>query len=186
VFALIAYPITAKRNATMNEETDDHGERAHDLGSLGSLAQSAQLRQLNIARGWMIFIGIVLVLWHGFELATARDQLTKELRKQGIQVFNQAEFEKVLVFVQLIVGAAIALGVVFIVLGLMVKSYPVPITILGLVLYIVYQVGLAVIDPANLPRGIIFKIIIVVALVKAIQAAFAYQREMAEPLYEPD
>ena len=88
--------------------------------------------------------------------------------------------------VRLILAIPLALGALFIVLGLMVKSYPVPITILSLVLYVAATLAFAALDPQTIVQGFIFKIIIVVALVKAIQAALAYQRDLSESAYQPE
>jgi hypothetical protein len=88
--------------------------------------------------------------------------------------------------VQLIQAVPVGLGVIFIILGVMVKSYPVPMTITGLVLYVLANAIFGLLDPAMLLQGVIIKIIVVVALIKAVQAALAYQREMSAPLYEPE
>jgi hypothetical protein len=156
------------------------------LGKLGSLAQSARLKHLNAARWTLIVIGVLTILVNGFLLFSAREELVGELRKQKIDManVNRNEFDNVLLLVRLIYIIGITLGAIFIVLGLLVKVYPVPITIIALVLYIVAAVGFGVLNPQSLRQGWIIKIIIVVALAKAIQAAFAYQRELAETAYE--
>ena len=75
------------------------------------------------------------------------------------------------------VGALIGLGVLYIVMGMFVKQYPVPLTIAALVLYIGSAAVFAILDPATLASGIIVKILIIVGLAKAVQAALAYERE---------
>lgn len=82
-------------------------------------------------------------------------------------------------------GLFIAVGALFVFLGLLVKKFPVPVTILGLVLYI----GSFVIDFAigytyvgeeafkSIGSGIWLKIVIIIGLVKSIQAAIAYEKE---------
>ena len=50
----------------------------------------------------------------------------------------------------LIHGAAIALGVVFVVLGIFVERAPVPITAIALVLFIGREIVFALFDPTNL------------------------------------
>ncbi len=79
--------------------------------------------------------------------------------------------------VRLVNGVAVALGVVFIILGVIVNRFPVPATIISLILYVGSALGFAALDPSTLARGAIIKIIIVVALIKAIQAALAYEKE---------
>jgi uncharacterized membrane protein (DUF485 family) len=83
------------------------------------------------------------------------------------------------------------LGAVFILFGVIIHKFPVPITITSLVLYIGAIAIFAYIQIANsgkgadqaaiiaaLSEGIIFKIIIIVSFIKAIQAAISYQREL--------
>ena len=77
------------------------------------------------------------------------------------------------------------LGGVFIVLGALVHSFPVPITIVAMVLVVAYVIGLIILDPANIGRGIVIKVIVIVALAKAIQAAFAYEREKRKEEWGP-
>jgi hypothetical protein len=50
-------------------------------------------------------------------------------------------------------------------------------SVTGLVLFIGFNVILAIMEPMNLLMGWIVKIIVLVGLVKAIQSAIAYQRE---------
>lgn len=154
-------------------------DREPEERKLGSLAQSARMTNLNAAMGILIFIGVLLIAFHTYELVTARDQLNAELRKQGLVVLDQQQFEQVLMIVRVIVGGAVALGVIFVILGLLVKKFPVPVTIAGLVLFLLYQLVIIVLDPANLARGIIIKIFIIAGLIKAIGAALAYQSETA-------
>ena len=110
-------------------------------------------------------------------------------RAKGLQ-FDPAslaqESAKILGVVRLIYGASIALGVVLIVLGLLVKQFPVPATVLGLILYIGANAGYAFLNPASLISGIIIKILIVVGLVRAVQAAIAYQKETNQIVGKPN
>jgi hypothetical protein len=76
-------------------------------------------------------------------------------------------------------GVSLALGVVFIVLGILVRKYPVPITITALVLYVGAGAIFGLIDPKSLAAGVVVKVIIILALVKSIQSALAYEREQA-------
>ncbi len=64
---------------------------------------------------------------------------------------------------------------------MLVKTYPVPATVLGLVLYVGCAAVFGYLDPTTLAMGWLVKIIIVVALAKAIQSAVAYQREATAP-----
>ena len=159
---------------------------ADDLPKLGSLAQSARVKELNTARNILIAIGILTIIVSGIQLATVRDQVHKavqaDLAKQGVVGFppQVQQFEENAVLISYaILGISVALGVLFFVFGLLVKTFPVPITIISLVLYVASALVSVVINPALLQFGvaILVRVIIVIALAKAIQSAFVYQKE---------
>jgi hypothetical protein len=77
----------------------------------------------------------------------------------------------------LLYGGPALLGMLFFIFGLFVQKYPIPITITSLVLYVLATLIFALINPLTITGGIIFKVIIVFALVRAIKAAFAYDSE---------
>ncbi len=147
-------------------------EPESESSRLGSLAQSARSKQLNTARGILLFIGIVIILFNGFQMAMVRNEVKKALdegiRKQmgpGAQVDareRQNIEDAAIVFGYLVCGAFIFLGV--------------PVTVASLVLYIGATVVTGLLNPASLGAGLIIKIFIIVALSKAIQSAIAYQR----------
>lgn len=164
-----------------------------DLPSLSSgsssLAQSARLKQLNRARGILIFVGLLTIAVNVFQYVTVErlvdDQFNKEmneLRRQGMQ-FDQVKVAELrssaISSVKLFAMGLIAVGAAFLVGAGLIKSYPVPVTIISLVLYVGCAAIFGVLDPESLMKGIIIKIIIVVALVKAVQAAMAYQKEVS-------
>ncbi len=74
-------------------------------------------------------------------------------------------------------GGAILVAVIFIALAFFVEQYPIPVTAVALTLFVVEQIVFAVIDPLNLARGWLIKIIVIAALVKALQAGIAAQKE---------
>ena len=115
-------------------------------------------------------IGILTLLANGFMFANSRNEVA------GVGV-GEADFDRVLTFVRMIYGAGLALGIYFVMAGFFVKKYPVPLTILSLVLYVGATAGFGMLDPTSIVRGLIIKIIIVVALGKSVQTAFAYQKE---------
>jgi hypothetical protein len=153
---------------------------------LGSLAQSARKKQLKTARWIMIGVGLLTVVVNGFQYSLINRQIEEEIQKQstalrarGMQPDQKSvdEFrQRVSLIARYIIGSAIVLGVVFVILGILVYTYPVPATVLGLVLYIGAAAVFGVLAPETLVQGLIIKIIIIVALAKSIQAAVAYQR----------
>jgi hypothetical protein len=111
-----------------------------------------------------------------------KDELNKEvvkLRQQGM-VADPVKLKEVednaVGFVYLVAGGTMLLGGVFIVLGLVIKRFPVPATVISLTLYITAAVVFAILNPMTMAGGLIIKVIVVIALVKAIMAAVAYER----------
>ena len=154
---------------------------------LGSLGQEARLKNLNTAKWIMIVVGILTIGVNVFQYVAVEKiidaQLEEELRKQGVArnqvdqaAYNQAR-DTAIRGVRVVCFVLIVLGVIFIVMGLLVKQYPVPLTIAGLALYVGSALVFAALDPMTLLQGIIIKIFIVIGLVKAVQAALAYERE---------
>ena len=159
--------------------------------NLGSLAQTARRKHLRQARVALIAVGILTILVNAVMFLMAERmvdaEIQKELRNAGPgAAVDQAEVNNIrTTYVraqQLVAGGTVLLGVVFIVLGVVVDRYPVGATATGLALYIGAVVIFAVLegDPAAIGRGIIIKVIIIVALVKALQAGIAYQKEQQQ------
>ncbi len=167
--------------------SDDPWNKKPESEELGSLAQSARQTSLKQARTILIVIGVLQLLGALFLYVNAereaRDVIEAEKRKAGPgMVFDPAkvkEAEEELVRVaRLIYLGVVGVGVVFIILGIAVPKAPVACTVTGLVLFVALNAVAAIADPINLVRGIILKVIFLVCLVKAIQAAVAYEREI--------
>src|SRR4051812_10876347 len=118
----------------------------NNSSGLGSLAQSARGKQLNQARWILIIIGGLSTLLYGFLFLNAETKVNElfaaEIKKQGLdeRFLDQAKIkegkEKALGIWQMINGAFLAAGVAMIVCGVLVKTYPVPCTVGGLVIYV--------------------------------------------------
>ena len=158
------------------------------LGKMGSLAQSAREKEIKSARNIFIFIGLLTIVANVvmyFMIDAQIDvALAAELKKQGLSkdtvdpdVYEQAKNTAGKVAKLLTIGSVL-LGVVYLVLAAYVRKKPAAITITGLVLYIAAAAIFGVLDPATLAQGAIIKIIIIVALLKAVTAAIAYEKEM--------
>ena len=153
---------------------------------LGSLAQSSRLDALKPARWILIIVGILVVGFHAFALSNAEKEVDQairdEVRKLGPGfVVDQAKarvIKKQLIGqVRLIYGAHVFAGIVMIMCGILVFKMPVPATLTGLIIYLAIQGFSAIVIPGSITKGIILKIFIIIGLVKAVQAAFAYSKE---------
>jgi len=155
---------------------------------LGRLAQSARSKQLRSARGIMIFVGVMTVVmnavFYGLVEGQVQAEIDREISRLPVgtvadPVKVQEVKETAVRTAQLINGGAIVLGLAFLGCAVMVKAKPVPATITALSLYIGSAAVFGMIDPALLTTGWPMKIIVTLALVKAVQAAIAYQKEEA-------
>jgi hypothetical protein len=160
------------------------GEKSSQLGSLSQSARTGQLKQ---ARVILIVVGVLTIAFNLFFLLGAEAQVNRaldgEVRKlqgQGMMIDQQKLQEireNAVRLTQIVSGATVLLGFVFVVLGIVVYSIPVPATVLGLVLYVGAVAIFGVLEPTTLAHGWLFKILIIVGLFKSVQAALAYQRE---------
>lgn len=152
---------------------------------LGSLAKSARHKHLNQIRATLFVIGALTILVNIFAMINLRSEVQKELDLQapqagGMKPANPQFVEAAVLIGYVINGAFCLMGALFVLFGFLVKLYPVPITIISLVLYILGALVSVVLNPASLVVGIVVKVIIIIAFVKAIQTAIAYQREETE------
>ncbi len=145
---------------------------------LGSLAQSARGKEIHQARAILIFIGVLTLLGNGFFLYNTPREVEQVIRAEQIDPAEVAEVRHdVTVFCYMVYGGLALLGILFLVFALVIKSYPVPITITSLVLYLLANVGIGFLNPEAIASGIFLKIIFVIGLFRAIKAARAYERD---------
>jgi hypothetical protein len=134
----------------------------HSQTGLGSIVQSEMIKQLRTAKIVLLIVGVLSVVVNaGFMI-----YLSDRLSPLGYTIFI----------------ASILEGVAFIVLGLLVYRYPVPATLLGLILYVADKVVCGVINPESIPQGLLVKIIVIVLLVIAVRTAFSYQKTFVAKL----
>jgi hypothetical protein len=158
------------------------------MSGLGNLAQSARGKELKSARTIMFVIGVLSVLVNLFVFIFAEGEVQKEIDQEvakqgpGFAVDDEkaaALKSQAVGATRLISGGGVVLGLVFIACGLLVQSHPVPTTITALALYLGSTAIFALLNPGSLTAGLLIKVVIVVALFKAVQAAIAYQKDLA-------
>ncbi len=165
------------------ESTD---EREDKLPKLGSLAQKARGKQLKQARGILFVIGALTVLANGAFLFMTPSLVQREIDKEVIQQGGPQQVDPLLVeqarnemlaLNYAINGLFLGLGVLFLIFGALVYRFPLAMTITSLVLYLLATVLMALLNPASLASGAIWRILFIVALAKSIQSAHAYEKE---------
>jgi hypothetical protein len=134
---------------------------------------SARAR-LRIAQVILLFIGAISLGLNLYLLLNAEGEL-QEARQAGVRVGADT--------VRVVYGVYItgtALGAVFLILGLVVWKAPLPVTIAGLLLYVVGNLG--ILSYTNFAGGAAnyVKVFFALALARAISDAAAYERERYE------
>lgn len=177
-----------------HRDDDERGGRPGLDELLPSLAQQVRGRQLGVAR-WILYILGALMAVVGLALtATAETVAHKQIEREldedlgGRQNVPPDKWHVVEETEQRyrralrLVGAMLAgIGALYVLFGVFVKLFPVPITVTALALYIAGNAVTLVTskDPGEtLAAGWIFKlIIIIIVLARSIHAAVAYEKE---------
>jgi hypothetical protein len=151
------------------------------LGDLGSLAQLARKKRLRQARTTLLVLGILIaivqtIMWVE-QVALLKKQIQKQVQEGGPAAEMKVAETHGLNYLMLIHGAAVAVAVVFILLAFFVKKFPISATATALVLFLGWQLVLVMIDPVNLVRALVLNVIVIVALVKAVQVSLAARRD---------
>jgi uncharacterized membrane protein len=155
---------------------------AQVLKPLGSLSQAARANELKQAQRILIVVGVLTMALNGFLLYNLPNEIQKLIQQEQIAPADVEEFRQTAMIAGgLIYGAAALLGLLFVVFGVIIKQFPVPITVTSLVLYILAVVGFGILDPTTLASGFIIKIFIIFGLFRAIKAARAYQAHTQKP-----
>ncbi len=145
---------------------------------LGSLAQAARGKEIKQARWLLIAIGLLTLAANAFFIYNTPKEVDQVIVQQHIDPAQiEASRQFITWFCYAFYGGLALLGVLFFFFGLIIKSYPVPITITSLVLYILANVVVGLLNPMAVLSGILIKILIVVGLFKAVQAARAYESD---------
>ena len=131
---------------------------------LSILAQSAREKQINRACSILLVVGVLTILANIGFMFLVQSQVDAELRKAGVDrrallPEQQMILNGVMFLSYAMLGGFAALGVVFLILGVKVRQYPVGCTVTGLVLYVVGGIVSFVLSPESFAGvGLILKI----------------------------
>jgi hypothetical protein len=152
------------------------------MSGLGNLAQSARSKQLRGVKSMLISIGLLTAVVN-FMLAVTADatfaRQVKKLQDQG-KIVDPKRVDIAKRSMQVVsIGFAI-LGIVYIVMGSIVETYPVPITILAFLIYLGCLAVNAVMIPLAMSWILIIKLLIAIVLAASVQTAIAYERSRSK------
>ncbi len=148
-------------------------------GVLGSLAASAHSKKLKTARNVLIVAGAIYALLYGLQFLSAERLANLAIEKEvgvGAQV---SEEDRMMVVngLRLVMGAFVAVGLILLALGFLVRRFPVPVTIMALVVFLSLHAVLALMNPLTLVDGLILKFFVLAALLGAMKSAFAFESD---------
>jgi hypothetical protein len=152
---------------------------AETLKPLGSLAQAARGNELKRAQRILIAVGVLTMAVNGFGLFNLPNEIQQAIQQNPVAPADVEEMRQAMrIEGYLLYGLPVLLGVLFVVFGVIIKQFPVPIVITSLVVYILAIAAFGLLDPATLIQGPIVKIVVILGLFRAIKAARAYQAHM--------
>ena len=130
----------------------------------------------SVAQRILIVIGLLTMAVNGFLLYNLPNEIQQAIQQLQIGPADVDQFRQVATISGYVIyGSPAFLGLLFVIFGVIIKRFPVAITITSLVLYVLAAAAFALLNPATLMQGFIFKIIIIMALFQSIKAARAYQ-----------
>ncbi|MDX1927399.1 MAG: hypothetical protein SFV81_12835 [Pirellulaceae bacterium] len=126
---------------------------------------------LGTAQVLMIIVGLLTIGANAFLLYNAPNE-AQEAMKDAEGGLSQASL---LLVGQTIYGIFIALGVTMILLGALIYQFPVFCPLAGLIIYVLALIVSAILNPSLILKGIIFKVLMIVALGKAVGDGAGYR-----------
>lgn len=135
-------------------------------------------KALNNARGWMLFIGVLMIAYNGFLLFVLNQFIADVIADMGNDLTMDKDTLLTLMYVFFI--SYLVIGVAFIGMAFLIHKFPLTASITGLVLYVGSQIPLFfIIGPKNALGGIIgivIKVAVILALSQAIYAAYQHRK----------
>ena len=119
--------------------------------------EALERTKLASARKWILGIGVWYLVSGLVMLMIMRDQLTPDGQK-------------------LLMGTHAGLFVIHVGLYLWARRAPLAAAVVALVLFLTLHIANAVLDPSQIYKGVLIKVLFVVVLVKAIQAGYEIHR----------
>jgi DNA-directed RNA polymerase subunit RPC12/RpoP len=126
---------------------------------------------LGAAQVLMILVGLTTIGLNGFLLYNAPNEVQQVIKDEDAG-FSETALLRV---AQTVYGVFIALGITMIILGALIYQFPVFCPLAGLIIYILAMIISGVLNPSLIFKGIIFKVLTVVALGKAVGDGASYR-----------
>ncbi len=152
---------------------DDLAESQTTTDGARNFTQSFLQNPLLKVRVWLVVAGILLILFFGLRLPTARAWVEDEVRRTQLDL-PQAQVDRAVLFEQWRAALSIGLGFIFVALGIMLKDQPLPISVLCLLVYVIFQGAVTFLKPQGVLGVFVGQLLTAIALVMAGISAFRY------------
>lgn len=147
--------------------------RTRTSGSgLGSLVDDQHRKHIRRARIAIMFVAVVTLLFAIFKWYMLEKEIA-EVQASSYMVVDQA----VVAQNRLIIGVTFAIGLIFMSLFFWAKTNPFGAALTALIIYITDLIVSVGLDPKNLARGLLVKIIIIIVLANGVKSGLAYKKE---------
>ena len=120
----------------------------------------------------MIFVGLLTIALNSILYLNATNEVAQVMKAGDVAMSEEA----LLRFVRIIYGSFIAVGAIEVLLGALIYQFPLFCPLTGLIIFVLANLIIGVLNPMSLVKGIIIKILVVMALVKAVNDG-AYYRD---------
>ena len=129
-------------------------------------------------RLWLVVAGVLLILFFGFRLPTARAWVEDEVRHEHLDL-PKAQLDRSVLFEQWRAALSIGLALILITLGILLKDQPLPVVVICLTTFAIFEAAILFLKPPGVMAVPIGQLLTAIALVMAAVAAFRYQSEEA-------
>lgn len=171
-------PINIGPPAGFNSPTNNFGWSA-PLAPPGSILQKMRKKSFMEAAWLLAIVGIMQLAGGLVLLYQASYEASSASRFYSYSIAPSNPYEDYLTtykMLKTIYGLQVVVAVVFLVLAYLVKHAPLKATAIGLGLYLAMNFGFAVLNPATLTQGLLFKIFCIGGLMRAVQCASKYEK----------
>jgi len=161
------------------------GQPSNNLGWSAPMAPPGSIMQKMrknsfMEAAWLLCIVGIMQLAGGLVLLYQADREASSASNRYSSSYSSSnpyeDYLATYTMLKTIYGGQVVAGVVFLVLGYLVKYAPLKATALGLGLYIVMNSVFALLNPASLMQGLLFKVFCIGGLIRAVQCAAKYER----------
>ena len=146
-------------------------ERREAIPSSGAEISDQHRKHVRSARFAIMFVAVVTIgvsIFFWFKLQGEIEDIPAALIDAGL--------EKIIAFQKVAIASTFFLGLVFIGLFFWAKKNPFGASLTALIIYATSILVQAGIEPSSRVKGIIIKIIIILALVRGVQAGLAFKK----------